>query len=182
GEPGGAVVELAFAHIVGSCHLFFTSPTAIAATAVHRYAVLFENALQCLGGLIGEDPTGVLATFPTGMPLAGISGLGFGIPPSPPPTEVSRGGAAVASAGGETLVAWPAVIALSPNSPYIFVMEGLWVDPAGIGIPFDLGTARAGDIGNSPRTFTTVAAGATTFLVAWADRVTDEAAVPPALA
>lgn len=159
GELTGASIELAHTVPFGMCTSYTSGPLAIAATAAHRHAVLFNVYTGCFNGPRFQEPAGTLLSLPSGSRTS-ITQLGF---PLPPVDEISTGPAAVAARGTEALIAWPAAFGLPPATP-MPVMEGLWVDATGAGTPFDLGNG-------TPLT-TTVVASPARYLVAWSERGT----------
>ena len=139
---------------------------ACASVEAHRYAVLWRDVVSCFpGGILLQDPVGVLVPLPAGAPAMSIP-LGFST--MNPPGVFSRGPATVGSLGADTLAAWPASVVEPPTQ--MTGIAGAWVGGDGAATKFSLGSADWAS-GFGP----TVAAGAAGFLVAWADRTGEDA-------
>jgi hypothetical protein len=157
----GSVDNLAFLIPIGSCRSDIFGPTIAAGASIGRFAVGWNVGASCFpGGLIFQDPVGeVLDVNPAGTPQAVDLHLFTGAPPA----AFSVSGASVASLGGDTLWAWHALFAATINPPFDQFVAAVWTDSSGSTSPFSL-TTRATPVAQAP----SVAAGATSFLVAWA--------------
>jgi len=162
GSVTGSPIELASQLPIGSCRANLVGPVASAAMAVHQYAVLWRETASCApGGIILQDPAGAVVPLPDGTPLTGLS-LGFGT--TTPPGVFSGGPATLATLATDTLAAWPASL-VSDTLSVVPGLAGAWTGADGSVTQFSLGVADWVS-GRGP----TVSAGASAFLVAWADR------------
>lgn len=150
GVAGMALLRtLAAASPIGTCSTGIGAPTMAAGESMRRYAAGWQSFSQCGGSLISQDPVGrIVDTNPSpSEPAVNLS------------TAAATSGGAVASLATDTLWVWNATV--TTPGPYV---AAVWTSPSASTSHFVL-TSRTATATRRP----TVAAGATSFLVAWAD-------------
>ena len=162
----GTIDELASEELFGQGSQSIGGPMAVSSAAPATFAALWRRV--ALHNYPFQDPEGALLTYgatPTQASLA----LGYGLY-SGVPGNYSATAASSAALGTDTLAVWhaDAVATLSPLRPIPFV-SAAWIDLDGTATQLSLGSRRSGINELGPG----VAAGAASFLVAWAQGATD---------
>jgi hypothetical protein len=167
----GLLDELAFNISIGSCQFGLFGPTMAAGISPDRFALGWNEGVACFpGGLIFQDPVAGIRDFNPSPPPTPSIPVGYGSF-EPPPGAYSASAASVASLGPDTLWVWHALTAESVEGPFTYFVASTWTDASGSVGPTAL-TGRRQAIGRPA-----VAAGTTSFFVAWSQRATDTATV-----
>jgi hypothetical protein len=156
---------------VGTCEIHVSGPTTAAGMSPSHFAVGWDETAGCAGGVFHfENPGGDVLAF---TPSLVATSLPLGFPSALPPSTLSTSPASVASLAGDTLWVWQAVFATTAVGPYAPFLAGAWTDLLGGTTRFTL-TGRAVVLAGRPA----VAAGASSFLIAWSQGATDTATAP----
>ena len=152
----------------GYCRANIGGPTAASGAGSSRFAATWQNVATCGGGVINRDPDAAFIDF-AGSPTTTSAPLGFPLPQALP-AVISSSAAAVASLGGSSLWTWHAQ-ACDPEYSCAPFLAAAWSDGTVTQGPFALSSDRQ-VLTDAPA----VAAGATGFLVAWAQPNADATA------
>jgi hypothetical protein len=165
GAGVGELTTLDFLVPFGQCQSAVFGPTTAAGGPASHFAAGWVVGGGCFPqGLLYQNPAGRLLDL--GPPLM-TSGVALGFPPFlPPPITFSASPASVASNGSDTLWVWHAAFAPAVAPPYVPFVAAVWDDGVASGI-LTL-TGRGGLVSARPG----VAAGASSFLVAWGQGAT----------
>lgn len=165
----GALERLVRKASFGQCQSLVDGPAAAAAVAPDVYDVLWRDIAFCIFGPALEDPNGMLLDYAGGPAARTVIDVGFPFTPE----VVTQSAATTASSGGDTLAVWHADFATMPQPPYDYepYVVGAWIDLDGTSSAFTLSSRRSQIAGTRPG----IAAGAASFLTAWAQGATDMA-------
>ncbi len=172
----GSLEQLIRRDPFGMCQSSVYAPVAVAPAPVaggDTFAVVWTDLAGCVSGPFLRDPGGRLLDYTVDPPTRTNLTIGYDLPSGPLPQPFGDGGATIATTGGNTLAVMHAHIQNSspPYSSGDFV-SGEWLAADGTTTNFTL-SSRAPGFGHGLRP--SVAAGVTSFLVAWAEGSVDDA-------
>jgi hypothetical protein len=170
GSAGALDEPVSFLTGFGMCQGFLAGPPVVApvlAAGPQAFAALWTEGFLCGGGPGGIFLNGELIDYAAPTPVTTDLTIGY---PQAPPTQTT---AAIASVGGDTLLAWHVADQTSKD------VAGAWLAGDGSSSYFII-SSRLPGIGAGPGLSTpglrpTVAAASDRFLVAWAQGPTTDA-------
>jgi hypothetical protein len=160
-DSGADATDTLISHIpFGYCRSSLAGPTAASGAGASRFAATWQNVASCGGGVINRDPDAAFIDFAE-VPTTTSASLGFPLPQALP-AVMSSSAATVASLSGSSLWTWHAQGCDAEYSCVPF-LAAAWSDGTATQGPFPL-SSESQVLTDAPG----MAAGATGFLVVWA--------------